>query len=108
APRLAGASPLVASAHALLVLVAGGVGVAWDFVAAERILRHGAVPYCAAALIGVALVRWPATRRALRIEGSRVGAVLVTALLVALAVRLVLLLPPQFYSPDVRVHANVA
>jgi hypothetical protein len=108
APRLAGASWLLAGAHALLVLLAGAAGVAGDFVAAERILRHGAAPYAAAAAIGVLLVRWPAARRALRIEGSRAGAVLVTALLVALAIRLALLLHPQFYYPDVRVHANVA
>jgi hypothetical protein len=108
APRLAGAARLVASGHAALVLGAAAAGIAWDFVAAERILRHGAAPYVALAALGVLLVRWPAARRALRLEGSRAGAVLVTALLVALAIRLVLLLHPQFYYPDVRVHANVA
>jgi hypothetical protein len=108
APRLAGATRLVAAAHALLLLCAATGGAAWDLLAAERILRHGAAPYLVAAAIGAALVRWPAARRALRLEGSRAGAVLVLAVLVALAIRLVLLLHPQFYYPDVRVHANVA
>jgi hypothetical protein len=108
APRLAGAPRWLAAAHAGLLLVAAGAGAAWDFLAAERILRHGAVPYAVMAAAGLLLVRWPPARRALRLEDSRAGVVLVTAMLVALAIRLALLLHPQFYYPDVRVHANVA
>jgi hypothetical protein len=108
ATRLAGGGRALAGGHALIVLAAAAAGSAWDFVAADRIVRHGAAPYVAMAALGVLLARWGPARRALALEGSRAGTVLVVAMLLALAVRLVLLLNPQFFYPDVRVHANMA
>lgn len=108
APRSAGASRGLAVGHAAVLLVAAILGTAWDIVAADRIARSGAVAYAAIAVLGVLLARWPASRRLLGLEGSRAGVALVVLMLVALAVRLVLLLHPQFFYPDVRVHANMA
>ena len=54
------------------------------------------------------LARWPRTRRALEITETRVAGALVIIVLAALALRLVILLHPQFYYPDVRVHALFA
>jgi hypothetical protein len=108
APRLAGAGRALAGTHAGLVLAAAAAGCAWDLVAADRIIQQGAATYLAMAALGVLLTRWGVTRRALALDRSRAGAVLVVAMLAALALRLALLLNPQFYYPDVRVHANMA
>jgi hypothetical protein len=109
APRLAGARASVAGIHAFVVLAAAGVGTAWDIVAVDRIVRQGAATYVAMAAFGVLLARWSASRRVLGLDDHRsAGAWLTTLMLVALAIRLALLLHPQFFYPDVRVHANMA
>ena len=106
--RLAGAAPLLAIVHAALVILALGIGSARDPMAAERILREGAAVYAAVAAVAVGLCRWPRARRALGIESPRVAGALAALVLVALGVRLVLLLHPQFFYPDVRVHGLFA
>src|SRR4029079_3239464 len=110
--------------HAALVLAAAGFGCARDVVDTDRIVREGALAYLLVALPGLLLVRRAPRRRALRglLRGRgpparrffalddtrRAGAALVLLMLVALALRMVLLLHPQFFYPDVRVHANMA
>jgi hypothetical protein len=108
APRAAGAPSLVAAGHAVFIGAAAAAGVVWDIVAAERIVREGTVVYAAVGVAAVALARWPVTRRAPSIAGPRVGGALVLVALLAVALRLVILLHPQFYYPDVRVHAQFA
>src|SRR5204862_4160455 len=56
----------------------------------------------------VALARGRGTRRALSIDDTNAAGALVTIVLAALGLRLVVLLHPQFYYPDVRVHALFA
>lgn len=93
---MAGTSLRGALSAGSVALVASCAGVVIHVVAAERILREGLPAYLmAGALAAGAARRWRQP--------------LVAALvLVALAVRLALLLHPQFYYPDVRVHALFA
>lgn len=105
APRLAGASTPAAALHAVAITGMAAVGCWWDILAAERIVREGGGVYAGVALVAVLLARWPRSRRALQVTDARVAGALVTLVLAALALRLVILLHPQFYYPDVRVHA---
>lgn len=107
-PRLAGALPLLAIGHAALVVVAILLGSARDPMAAERILREGGAVYAAVAVVAVLLFRWRRGRAALGLDSPRVAGAIATIVLVALAIRLVLLLHPEFYYPDVKVHALFA
>jgi hypothetical protein len=107
-PRLAGLPAAWAALHAALVLVGAAAGVFRDIVAAERILREGAPVYLAVSLLGLAVALWPRARNALLIPHERIAGALVAGLLAALAIRLVVLLHPQFYYPDVRVHGLFA
>ena len=106
--RLAGAAPLLAIVHAVLMILALAIGSARDPMAAERILREGTAVYAAVAAVAVGLCRWPRARRLLGIESPRVASALAGLVLVALAVRLLLLLHPQFFYPDVKVHGLFA
>jgi hypothetical protein len=112
-PRGAGSSRTVSALHAALVLAAVALGTAWDVLAAERILRLGTAAYVGTGLVALALVSWSRARKGLDIEdganrGRGAAGVLVLIVLCAIAVRLALLLHPQFYYPDVRVHALFA
>ena len=107
-PRLAGAPGPAAAAHAFVVLAAGVAGTFWDVVAAERVVRLGVPVYAAAGALALALVSLRGVRRALRLEDGRLAGALVVVVLAALAVRLAILLHPQFYYPDVKVHALFA
>jgi hypothetical protein len=60
------------------------------------------------AAIVTAAARWRRLGEALAIHSASAAGVLATITLAALAVRLVLLLHPQFYYPDVKVHALFA
>jgi hypothetical protein len=104
APWLAGASLLTAAAHASAVAVAAAAGLAWDPVAGERILTLGVPAYVVIALATLLLTSLRG-RAFLEIEPGRARSALVLLVLTALAVRLALLLHPQFFYPDVRVHA---
>jgi hypothetical protein len=108
APRLAGASTRAAALHAAAITAVAIAGCGWDIVAAERIAREGCAVYAGVAVVAVGIARWRRTRAALEIADSTMAGALVTIVLAALALRLVILLHPQFYYPDVRVHALFA
>ena len=107
-PLLAGAPRGWAVTHAVIVLALATIGTAWDVIASERIAAEGAPVYLATG----ALVAWAARSRrllpALQVDSSRVAGALALTTLCALALRLVLVLHPQFYYPDVKVHALFA
>jgi hypothetical protein len=105
--RASGGSRILSLAWAAVLLAGSGVGSAWDVIATERILREGAPVYVALASLTALLLRWPRLRRFLSLDPAVAGLIL-TAVMVAAAVRLVLLLHPQFYYPDVKVHALFA
>lgn len=90
------------------LVAAASLGVAADVLAAERILREGWGVFVAVATLATLFVRVPRARRALDVVSPAAAGGLVLLVLVALAVRLVLLLHPGFYYPDVRVHAMFA
>jgi hypothetical protein len=117
--RLGGLPRLAAAAPAALLGLLASPGLARDALAVERILREGAGAFATVAALAVAAVRAPFARRVLRVDGSAeeslkpgrrawLQGILVALVLAAAAVRLVLLLHPQFYYPDVRVHAVFA
>ena len=106
--RVAGAPRAWAALHALALLVAAVVGTAWDVVASERISAEGAPLYLAVGAIVMASARWRRLLSALGVESPEVAGAVALATMVALAVRLVLVLHPQFYYPDVKVHALFA
>ncbi len=108
APRLAGASARAAALHGSALAGAAMAGCAWDVLATERIAREGWAVYAAVAVLAVVFARGRRPRKALEIPDSAVAGALVIIVLAALALRLVILLHPGFYYPDVRVHALFA
>jgi hypothetical protein len=108
APRLAGASARAAALHGSALASAAMVGCAWDVLATERIAREGWAVYAALAVLAVLFARGRRSRKALEIPDPAVAGALVILVLAALALRLVILLHPGFYYPDVRVHALFA
>jgi hypothetical protein len=90
------------------LVAAGTLGLAMDVVAGERILHEGLGVFVAVAVLVTLAVRLPRLRRALAVDSPTIAGGLVLLALVALAVRLVLLLHPGFYYPDVRIHAMFA
>jgi hypothetical protein len=97
-----------ALAPALAAVIAAALGGFADPLALERVLREGLGVYGATALVALALVRWPRMRAALGAADGPWPGALVGLVLVALAIRLVWLLHPQFYYPDVKVHSLFA
>ncbi len=85
-----------------------GAGVVLDVLAAERILREGLAPFTLVVAASALLVRWPLTSRALGVRATPWGPTLVALAAVAAVVRLVMVLHPQFYYPDVKVHSLFA
>lgn len=108
APRLAGAPLVLSAAHATAIAIAAAIGAWWDVLACERIAREGTGAYVAVATVAVILARSRRMRSALAITEPPLGGALTTIVLVAVAIRLVVLLHPQFYYPDVRIHALFA
>ncbi len=104
----AGGAFAIAIALGAGLVVAATAGIAADVLAVERILREGWAVFVVVALLGALLVRVPRLRRAFDVLSPAVAGALVGIVLVALAVRLVLLLHPGFYYPDVRIHAMFA
>ena len=105
---LAGASRPTRTVSCAGLLAAASLGIVWDVVAAERIVREGLPVYAATALAAVALCRWAFSRTALGLEApSSAGWVCLLAL-AGVGLRLGLLLHPQFYYPDVHVHGLFA
>jgi hypothetical protein len=107
-PRLGGAPLVLSLVHSLLISLALFFGSVRDPIAAERILREGVPVYVAVSVLAVSLLRWQRCRSALGIDSPVMAGALAALTLVALAVRLTLLLHPQFYYPDVRVHGLFA
>jgi hypothetical protein len=108
AGRLSGVPRLWSALHAVAMMVSATAGTAWDVIASERIASEGAVLYCAVAALAVLAARSSWVRVSLRLESPRAAGALTVIALAALAVRLVLVLHPQFYYPDVKVHALFA
>src|SRR5207245_10643256 len=75
---------------------------------AGRVLHGGFGTYVAVAVAAVAVVRSRRLRNGIALEPGRLAGALVAVVMVAAAVRLGLLLHPQFYYPDVKVHALFA
>jgi hypothetical protein len=103
-PWLAG-SRWLGLGHALVVLLLVIGGTASHPIAAERVLRTGWASYAAVGLFSLAVLTWARRRAGLSPFGA---AALCTLVLVGLGVRLAILLHPQFFYPDVRVHAVFA
>lgn len=98
--RLAGAGTGAAVSGAAALSVALALGFASEIVAADHILRLGAIPLGVAASLGALFAR-----RATRSEPDRRVAAALTALTcLAAALRLLLVLHPRFYYPDVKIH----
>jgi hypothetical protein len=106
--RLCGGDRRLAAALGASVAACATLGAWADVLAFERIVREGAAAFLAVAAVCVALLRVRRLRAALAVESDAAAGVLATLVLVALGVRLVLLLHPGFYYPDVRVHAMFA
>jgi hypothetical protein len=104
----AGGAFVLALACALALLGAILTGLFADVLATERILRDGWSAFVTTAVATALLARAARTRRALGIASGPVASALTAFVLCALAVRLVLLLHPGFFYPDVRVHAMFA
>jgi hypothetical protein len=107
-PLLAGAPRAWAIVHAATMLALATFGTAWDVIASERIAVEGGPIYLATGALAAVAARSLRLRAALHVESSRVAGGLALATLCALALRLVLVLHPQFYYPDVKVHALFA
>lgn len=107
-PVLAGSAPALALAHAGAILAVATAGTAWDVIASERVCAEGIPIYLAVGGIAAVAARWDRMRVALLVDSPRTAGALVVVTLCALALRLVLVLHPQFYYPDVKVHALFA
>ena len=108
--RIAGLAPGAAFGFGLVLAAGAGLGAWRDLLAVERILREGAGALVVTGGLATLLVRWPRTAAALGLtqDERRWAGVLAAIVTAALALRLVLLLHPQFYYPDVRIHAVFA
>lgn len=105
---IAGGGMRFATAMGLATALAGACGIALDAVATERILREGWTAYVLVAAVTCGLLAWPRARRAISVERGPWSASLAALVLAALAIRLVIVLHPGFYYPDVKVHALFA
>ncbi|HJS59566.1 MAG TPA: hypothetical protein VKA01_15785 [Vicinamibacteria bacterium] len=95
--------------HAGVIVSAILLGTWAHPLAAERVLREGAAVYAAVALASGALsLVWRRAAPATSSLRPTVSAALAVVVLAGLALRLVILLHPQFFYPDVRVHAAFA
>jgi len=108
APRLAGLEVAPALLHACAWVVAGVAGTAWDVLATQRVATLGLPLLSCAVVAALVLVRWPRSAAALGLDRPSIGGVLLLVVFVAVAIRLALVLHPQFFYPDVKVHAMFA
>jgi hypothetical protein len=102
--RVAGATRAAAAAAPALFAMAVGLGSAVDYVAAERMLHEGSAAFVVAAAVAAAIVRGAYAADLT----PPVRAALLGVVLAGLLLRLAVLLHPQFYYPDVRIHAVFA
>jgi hypothetical protein len=103
-----GGSPRAAGAAGLAAALTAAAGVVFDAIATERIVREGWGAFVLGSAIAAGVLAWPRARRAVSIERGPWAAALVGLVLLALAIRLVVVLHPGFYYPDVKVHALFA
>ncbi len=108
--RLAGLTGRVAFGATAGLGLALAAGLARDPLAVERIVREGAAAFIAVAALAAVTVRLAPIQQVLRLTGRPpwVPGALAALVLASLALRLTLLLHPQFYYPDVRIHAVFA
>lgn len=104
----AGAGSSCAALAAGVLLAALAFGLHGDVLAVERILRLGLPCFLLTGATCVAACRMAGWHRVVLRGSLSVAGVLTMLVLAALAVRLSLLLHPQFFYPDVRVHALFA
>lgn len=104
----AGAGRSAALAAGFVLAATVGAGLAHDPLAAERVLRLGLWPILGVAGLSVVLGR---SRKAETVLGLGPGATLAgltTLVALAMLFRAVLLFHPDFFYPDVRIHAVFA
>lgn len=106
--RLTGGGNGVALGLGAGLAVAATLGAYLDPVALDRIAREGAPAIIAFTVIGALALRGSRVRGALLIPGHRLAGTLLALGIAALALRLVILLHPLFYYPDVKVHGLFA
>ncbi|MGE0453921.1 MAG: hypothetical protein AB7O37_11640 [Vicinamibacteria bacterium] len=104
----AGASLRLVAATVLAVSTAASALAAHDPLAVERIVREGTTGLVLAAVALVVLGGFPRLQRALQLEDAGPRGAVAALVVLATAVRLGLLLHPQFFYPDVRVHGLFA
>lgn len=108
-PRLAGAPPTLALSHATGLVALGAWGAQRNALAFERVLREGLGAYLAVGFTALAIIVFSRFHSLLDLERrSTLAGGLALCVLIAMAIRLVILLHPQFYYPDVRVHSTFA
>ena len=105
---VAGGGMRMGLAIGLGTAVAGASGLSLDAIATERILREGWAAYVLVAAVTCGVLCWPRARRAISVERGPWAGALAALVLLALAIRLVIVLHPGFYYPDVKVHALFA
>jgi hypothetical protein len=105
---IVGGGVRLATAMGLVLATLGACGVALDAIATERILREGWATFAFVSAVTCAALGWPCSRRAISVERGPWCGALAALVLIALAVRLVIVLHPGFYYPDVKVHALFA
>lgn len=103
-PRVSGLPRMPALAPALLLLAAAVAGLGTSPLAVERIVREGTAAFVVVGLVLTAAARWLRSRE----TPAWIAGTLVVIGLAAMAVRLWLLLHPNTYYPDVKVHALFA
>ena len=107
-PRAGGAPVSWSLAHAGVLLAIAVAGTAWDVVASQRIAVLGTPLYAFTGAAAVLAARSRRLRAWLDVDSRVIAGALVLVTLAALAARLSMLLHPQFYYPDVKVHALFA
>lgn len=93
---------------AVTLTVCGLLGLMFQPLASERILRLGFDSLVVVGALAAMVLRIGRLRRLLRVDEPETAGFLVAVVMLAAALRLVLLLHPQFYYPDVRIHAVFA
>lgn len=105
---MAGASPGAAFAAGLGLVATATAGLAHDPLAAERVLRLGLGPMLFVAGVSVMLGRSRKAANALGLGAGATLAALTGIVTVAMLFRALLLFHPEFFYPDVRIHAVFA
>ena len=104
----AGSRPWPALVTGFVLAGAATLGLASDPLAAERILRLGFGPVLLVGVIPVVLGRTRKATEALGLGPGGTLAALTAVVMTAMAVRATLLFHPEYFYPDVRVHAVFA